>query len=74
MTLKCHTKFEKKLTCGLENDMRNLVKFHQSTRKSQNWVTTMKNDEKELTWCFEIDMRDLTNFDPNTKKFQKFAL
>ena len=37
MTLKCHAKFEEKLTCGLENDMRNLVNFHQSTQKSQNW-------------------------------------
>ena len=26
-----------KLTCGLENDRRNLVNFHQSTWKSQNW-------------------------------------
>ena len=31
MTLKSDTKFEEKLTCNLENDMRNLVNFHQST-------------------------------------------
>ena len=37
MTLKSDTKFEEKLTCGLENDMRNLADVHQSTRKSQNW-------------------------------------
>ena len=37
MTLKSHAKFEKKLTCGLENDMRNLANFHQSTQKCQNW-------------------------------------
>ena len=37
MTLKNHAKFEEKLTCGLENDMRNLLNFQQSTRKSQNW-------------------------------------
>ena len=30
-------KKKERLTCGLENDMRNLAKFHQSTRKSQNW-------------------------------------
>ena len=30
-------KFEEKLTCGLENDMRNMVNFHQSNLKSQNW-------------------------------------
>ena len=28
---------KKKLTCGLKNDMRNLVNFHQSTWKCQNW-------------------------------------
>ena len=28
MTLKRDTKFENKLTCGLENDMRNLADFH----------------------------------------------
>ena len=37
MTLQSDAKFEEKLTYGLENDMRNLAKFHQSTRKSQNW-------------------------------------
>ena len=30
-------KFEEKLTCGLENEMRDMANFHQSTRKSQNW-------------------------------------
>ena len=28
MTLKSDTKFEEKLTCVLENDMRNLANFH----------------------------------------------
>ena len=37
MTLKCHAKFEEKLTCGLESDMRNLVNFQQNTWKCQNW-------------------------------------
>ena len=37
MTLECDAKFEEKLTCGLENDMRNMANFHQSTWKSQNW-------------------------------------
>ena len=31
MTLKGDAKFGKKLTCGLENDMRNMAHFHQST-------------------------------------------
>ena len=37
MTLKSYAKFEEKLTCGFENDMRNLADFHQSICKSQNW-------------------------------------
>ena len=37
MTRKYHEKFEEKMTCGLENDMRNLANFYQNTRKSQNW-------------------------------------
>ena len=36
-TLKSDAKFEEKLTCGLENDMRNLANFHQSTLECQNW-------------------------------------
>ena len=30
MTLESDAKFEEKLTCGLENNMRNLENFHQS--------------------------------------------
>ena len=37
MILKIGVKFEKKLTCGLENDMRNLEKFCQCTQKCQKW-------------------------------------
>ena len=37
MRLKCDAKFEEKLTCALENDLRNLADFHQSTWTSQNW-------------------------------------
>ena len=37
MTLKNGAKFEEKLTCGLENGMRNLANFHYSTRKCHNW-------------------------------------
>ena len=37
MTLKGDAKFEEKLTCGLENGMRNMANFHQSNLKSQNW-------------------------------------
>ena len=34
---KSAAKFEEKLTCGLENDMRNLANFHQNTWNCQNW-------------------------------------
>ena len=37
MMLESDAKFEEKLICGLENDMKNLANFHQSTQKSQNW-------------------------------------
>ena len=37
MTLEGNAKLEEKLVCGLENDMRNLAYFHQSTQQSQNW-------------------------------------
>ena len=46
MALENDAKFEEKLTCGLENDKRNLENFHQSTRKSPNfdfyWVLLSK--------------------------------
>ena len=37
MKLKSKIKLEEKLTCGFENDIRNLEDFNQSTQKSQNW-------------------------------------
>ena len=38
MTLKCHAKFEEKLTCGLENDMRNLGEFSSEHLKMSKLV------------------------------------
>ena len=35
--LSWHWRVTQKLTCGLENDIRDLADFPQSTRKSQNW-------------------------------------
>ena len=37
MTLKGDAKFEEKLTCGLEHDVRSIENFHLSNLKSQNW-------------------------------------
>ena len=36
MTLKGDAKFKGKLTCGLKNNIRNLVNFHVSSQKSEN--------------------------------------
>ena len=36
MTLKGDAKFKGKLTRGLKNDIKNLVNFHASSRKSEN--------------------------------------
>ena len=36
MTRWGDAKFKQKLTCGLKNDLRNLVNFHVSSRKSVN--------------------------------------
>ena len=35
MTLESDTKYGEKLTCGLENGIRNLAKFHESTQVSK---------------------------------------
>ena len=34
--MKGDAKYEEKLTCGLENDVRNIANFHQNNLKSQN--------------------------------------
>ena len=55
MTLKCHAKFEEKLTCGLENDMRNLAIF----------TRTLGSDKiKALmgSFCPKQKMHELKNY------------
>ena len=46
MTLKGNAKFKGKPTCGLKNDIRNLVNFRASRQKSENlhfdWVFLSK--------------------------------
>ena len=39
MTLKIGAKFKEKLTCGFKYDMRNLVNFHPTTQKSENFTS-----------------------------------
>ena len=41
ITLKGDAKFEEKVTCDLEKDMRNKANFHQINLKSQNWDIMM---------------------------------
>ena len=54
MTMKGGAIFEEKLTCDLENDRRNLVNFHQSTQKSQNWnVDEIPSSKKRM---YELKM------------------
>ena len=43
----------KSLTCGLENDMRNLANSHQSTWKCQNW------DFDRILFCPKQKIREL---------------
>ena len=50
MKLKGVSKFKGKLTCGLKNDIRNLVNFYVSSWKSKNWhfdwIRRWKSTEK----------------------------
>ena len=36
MILKGDEKFKREQTCGLKNDLRNLINFHSSSRRSRN--------------------------------------
>ena len=50
MTLKGDAKFEEKLTCGLENDIRNIANCHESNLKSQYWDNALtKKTNQSLT-------------------------
>ena len=42
MTLESDAKLEEKLTCGLENDMRNLGNFRSQTEKINNFILESK--------------------------------
>ena len=50
ITFKNDAKFEEKLACGLENEIRNLVNFHESTQKCQNWDSKVQMYELKLYW------------------------
>ena len=53
MALDCDAKFEEKLTCGLENDMRNMINFR-SNLKSQNWDLIQSRKSMKLKSTEEL--------------------
>ena len=70
MIPKSGAKFKEKLTCGLENDLRNLANFHQNTWKCQNWYfhgivlsqvenTWAKNLQRSYLWWYWRMMKNL---------------
>ena len=56
MSLECDARFEEKLTCDLEDDMRNLENFRQSTRSLKigtfvgSFYTKQKTCELKYQW------------------------
>ena len=52
MILKSHVKFEEKLTCGLENDIRNLANFHKKQLKVSKLVLS-SHTETVYTFCIQ---------------------
>ena len=85
MTLKGDVKFKGKLTYGLKTTyIRNLVNFHASSRKSENfhfyWILLSKTyidlDEKiqiYVSWHWRVMQRNLVNFHPTTQKSENFT-
>ena len=72
MTLKGDSKFKGKLTCGLKNDLRNLVNFHASSQKSGN----LHSDRLFLSKAYKhLDEKVLTSYGVmphNTEECPKF--
>ena len=64
MTLNGDGKFKGKLTRDLKNDIRNLVNFHGSCRKSEN----LHFDGLLLTFGSKNYMRNLVNFNASSSK------
>ena len=52
MILKSHVKSEEKLTCGLENDIRNLADFHKKQLKVSKLVLS-SHTETVYTFCIQ---------------------
>ena len=55
MALKSHAKYNKKVTCSLENDMKNLANFLQNTCKCQNWdFDGILLSKVENAWAYDL--------------------
>ena len=79
MKLKGDAKFKGKLTLGLKNNIRNLVNFHASSRKSEN----LHFDGLLLSKAYKVldekvqnryVLRNLVNFNASSGKSENFAL
>ena len=79
MTQKGVAKFKRKLPCWLKNDIKNLVNFHASSRKSENlhfdWIGLSKAckylDEKVQKSCAKFEEK-LTLGSKNDVEFGEF--
>ena len=47
MTLKSNAKFKEKLACGFKYEMRNLVNFHPTTQKSENFYKYTRFEQQK---------------------------
>ena len=62
MTFKSDAKFNEKLTCCLENEMRSLANFRQSTWKCQNWnFDGILLPKVENAWIYELCVMTVKN-------------
>ena len=72
-----YANFEEKLTCGLENDMRNLANFHQSAWKCQNWhfdgILLSRNLKTGIDFSFQNWQEEFNKFWPEDSKILKGA-
>ena len=68
MTLKSDAEFKEKVTCCLENDMRNLANFYQSTQKCQNrnfdgiLLSEVENPCDQSIYCFSYKSTEELSF------------
>ena len=71
MRLNSNAKFEEKLTCGMENVMENLTKFHQRTQKSVSklgyWCDPFIQSRKDVRLESAEELCDMT-----MKNYAKF--